>query len=221
MSDVKDEDIPDVYSQEEINQAREELKNLTPEDLLAMREELDRAYMNQNMPEAVAICFTEVFSSRGNKINITCRGMTGKQAIDELANTLRYARERYNMQVAHPAQTVTQVDDNEPRYVSDVPVSDVPMASVPVSLTVDEIQVTTITRERKRDGKGDFLRVRGGGYTKFGVPAYDNVFPKTFDITKLTYGVEALAPTGMGVAKVQADVDVSGHKSKAKVISFS
>ena len=215
MSDVKDEDIPDVYSQEEINQAREELKNLTPEDLLAMREELDRAYANQCMPEAVAICFTEVFSSKGNKINITCRGMTGKQAIDELANTLRYARERYNMQVAHTAQVVAQQEDNEPQYV------DVGQPQATSSMAVDDIQVTTITRERKRDGKGDFLRVRGGQYTKFGVPAYDNSYPKTFDITKLTYGVEVLAPTGMGLAKVQADVDASGHKSKAKVISFS
>ena len=221
MSDVKDEDIPEVYSQEEINQARDELKNLTPEDLLAMKEELDRAYMNQNMPEAVAICFTEVFSSKGNKINITCRGMTGKQAIDELANTLRYARERYNMQVAHPAQTVIEqspIDDNEPRYVSDVPQVAV---STNNNMVIDDIQVTTITRERKQDGKGDFLRVRGGGYTKYGAPAYDNIFPKTFDITKLTYGVEVLAPTGMGLAKVQALVDASGRKSKAKVISFS
>jgi hypothetical protein len=207
------EDIPEAYSQEEINSARDELKNMTPEDLLALKGELDRALTNITMPEAVSICFTEVFSSKGNKINITCRGTTGKHAIDELAETLRYARERYNMHVGRPQP---KQDDTEPQYV-DVPEE----AKSEVGVVVDDIQVTTITRERKRDGKGDFLRVRGGSYTKFGAPAYENFFPKAFDITKLTYGVEVVPPSGMTNAKVQAEIDSSGHKSKAKVTQFS
>jgi hypothetical protein len=214
MSDI-DEDISEGYSQEEINQARDELKNLTPEDYLALQGELIRAHANQNMPEAVSICFTEVFTSKGNRVSITCRGMTGRQAIDELADVLRYAREKYNMHVGHvPIQQPP--DESEPVYV-DVN----PAPTNATGTTVDDIQVTTITRERKRDGKGDFLRVRGGPYTKYGAPAYDNVFPKTFDITKMTYGVEAAPPTGMMNAKVQADVDQDGRKSKAKVITFS
>lgn len=222
MDDI--EDIPDAYSQEEINSARDELKSMTPEDLLTLKGELDRAYANQAMPEAVSICFTEVYTSKGNKINITCRGMTGKQAIDELADTLRYARDRYNMHVGHtqPQSMSQTVEESEPHYV-DIPV-EVGLytpSGAPSGTAIDDIAVTTITRERKKDGKGDFLRVRGGTYTKYGAPAYDNVMPKSFDITKLQYGIETLPPTGMTTAKVQAELDASGKKSKAKVIAFS
>ncbi len=43
MGDIDEEAI---YSQEEIDSAREELKSMTPEDLLTLKEDLDRAITN-------------------------------------------------------------------------------------------------------------------------------------------------------------------------------
>ena len=207
MSDNTQEDANPQFSKEEIEEAQNELGNMTPEDLLALREQADRAQANTVLPEAVAVCFTEVFTSRGNKVSITCRGVSGRHAIDELANTLRYAREKYGMLppnqptnlIQHPPQPP---DANEPVYVEESGGSDTTNVTYTPSVTTNaptysntgqpliDIVVTTITRERKRDGKGDFLRVRGGMYTKFGVPAYDNTWPQGFDINKMQYGVE-------------------------------
>lgn len=209
MGDIQEEDI---YEQAEINQAREDLKNMTPEDLLSLRGALDRAMANLTLPEAAAICFTEVYSATGNKINITCRGVSGKHALDDLADTLRYAKQTYNMDVASNRPVAPTAPTNEPQYVA-------PEETQSNTVVVD-IDVIGITRERKRDGKGDFLRVRGGVFTKFGAPAYDSVVPQTLDINKMTHGIEMSPPPGMTKAKVQAEM-IDGKYSHAKVISFS
>lgn len=205
-----------IYSQEEINAARDELKNMTPEDLLALRGDLNRALNNTTLPEAVSVCWTELYTAKGGKINLTCRGVSGRQALDELADAMRYARDAFGMTNLRPEAPV--IESTEPQYVSVGGVSETP---TPTNIKVDEISVTSITRERKRDGKGDFLRVKGGMYTRFGAPAYDQVYPQGFDITKLTYGIEVTPPVGMHNAKIQADVDQDGKLSHAKVIQFS
>lgn len=206
-----------IYSQEEINAARDELKNMTPEDLLALRGDLNRALNNATLPEAVSVCWTEVYTAKGGKINLTCRGVSGRQALDELADAMRYARDTYGMTNLRPEAPA--IESSEPQYV---PVGDAQPTINPVgNIKIDDIQITSITRERKRDGKGDFLRVKGGIYTRYGAPAYDNSYPQGFDISKLTYGIEVSPPVGMHNAKVQADVDQDGKLSHAKVIQFS
>lgn len=209
-----------IYSQEEINAARDELKDMTPEDLLTLRGELNRALNNVSLPEAVAICWTEVYSAKGNKINITCRGVSGQQALDELASTLRYARDSYGMATVRP-QAPESSGPQESQYVPLAENSESPvMPAVMPNVKLDDILITSISRERKRDGKGDFLRVKGGIYTRWGAPAYDNVYPQGFDITKLTYGVEVSPPQGMHTARVQAEVGQDGKLTHAKVIQL-
>ncbi len=208
MSDTQ-EDIITTYSPEEINSAMEDLKNMTPEDLLSLRGALDRAIENITLPEAVAICFTEVYTPSGTKISVTCRGVSGKNAIDELANTLRYIQQTYNMHTSHPVQS-------EPQYVQD---EQTVVPQVDPIKTVD-IDVIGISRERKQDGKGDFLRVKGGVFTRYGAPAYDNIFPKTLDITKLNYGVEMSPTPDLAHARVQYEVNKDGKMSHARVIQF-
>lgn len=209
-----------IYSQEEINAAREELKDMTPEDLLTLRGELNRALNNVSLPEAVAICWTEVYSAKGNKINVTCRGVSGQQALDELVNTLRYARDSFGLAPVRPQAQAPDQNPQPPeeaRYVPDAAES----SGMPTNIKTEDIAVTSISRERKRDGKGDYLRVKGGIFTLYGAPAYDNVYPQGFDIAKLTYGIEVSPPVGMRIARVQAEVNKDGKMSHAKVLSFS
>jgi hypothetical protein len=221
MGDIQDEDVPTIYSQEEINSAREDLKNMTPEDLLSLRGALDRAMANISMPEAVSIAFTEVYTQGGNKVNITCRGVSGRHAIDELADTLRYMREKYDMRskqerVAEKDTEIHYVPNVEDTNDASLPYAPQPTYSPQPTLgQIIDMAVVSITRERKRDGKGDVLHVRGGPYTKFGVAAYENVWPQTLDRNKFPYGQEITTiPSGMTNAKVNT------QKPGVKVVAF-
>lgn len=218
MGDIQDEDVPTMYSQAEINQAREDLKAMTPEDLLSLRGALDRAMANIALPEAVAICFTEVYTKGGNKVNITCRGTSGQNAIDELADTLTYVQQRYDMRAKQqPVQA-----PSEPVYVptgedtvQEAPLPFAPPAPQYAPAQIIDMPVVSITRERKRDGKGDVLHVRGGPYTKFGVAAYENVWPQNFDRNQYPYGMEITTiPAGMTNARVNT------QKPGVKVLMF-
>lgn len=204
------------YTKEELDEAKKELEQLTPEGLLNLKTQLSIAEDAVTLPEAPSIAFMELRAPSGSKINLTVRAGTGKYALDALAQAVAYARERYGMSTTGqpmsnaplPMNEINVMLDNEyPPLPNEEPTNMVAGQPIPTTATITtptinyststpsqpplvEIAVESITRERKRDGKGDFLRVRGGKFVKFGVPCYAEKFPQGLDVSKMQYGIE-------------------------------
>jgi len=203
------------YTKEEIDNAKKELAAMKPEDLLNLQTELEIAQDAVELPEAPAIAFMELRAPSGSKINLTVRAGNGKLVLDSLASAVAHARDRYGMVTVGTPMSQAPVPMEQPPLPNDespqVPLTSAPNTGTPqptyVPITIQsstiEIPVESLTRERKRDMKGDFLRVRGGRYTKFGVPCYPEHFPQGLDVTQMQYGVEFTnIPPSMKVAVV-------------------
>ena len=205
------------YTKEELDSAKKELEQLTPEDLLNIKTRLSIAEDAVILPEAPSVAFMELRAPSGSKINLTVRAVSGQRAIDALAQAVAYARERYSMSTTGQPTSTAPLPMTEPPHEEYLPPleGDIPpavitnappmvtiAASAPYSAaqptsvqgapqpTLVDIAVESITRERKRDGKGDFLRVRGGKFGRYGVPCYAEKFPQGLDVSKMQYGIE-------------------------------
>jgi len=74
--------------------------------------EIYGAFVRQPEPvftEAPAVVFTQLYGKKGGQViqfNLTCRGNTGTEAIDQIMAAIRYAGERYKLSVDRPDVSV-------------------------------------------------------------------------------------------------------------------
>lgn len=107
MTDQQQQPEPEPiseYTQEDILQAQEELKNLSPEEYLtlskyiqALEDELGKS--TQPLPEARVVMFTTVYSPKTGAIfHPTIRGNSLREVWDEMIAGLRYSKSRYGIE---------------------------------------------------------------------------------------------------------------------------
>lgn len=165
--------------------------------------------------EAPAVAWTNVFSKTGAKINITVRSTSATEALDELVEAVLYAKEKYNFEVMpHGAYVSTNG--------ASAPASDVPQAQ-PVQTSNGEvvtaqtktIAVETISKGFTPNGK-EYLLVKGNPFSKYGVKAWPETVPDTIDFAAMEAGKEYTAGEGMR----QAVVVLNDKGNPQKVVSF-
>lgn len=89
-----------AYTEEELQNATDELAKVTPEDYLAMVAYMRTLEEANTLPEAGSIIFTELKNPRsGAAYNITVRDMSPIGALRKLGEAVKYAKAKYGLVV--------------------------------------------------------------------------------------------------------------------------
>lgn len=238
-----------VYTDEELTRAEEELKALNPIGYLELIEYVHQLENQDGLPEAGGIAFCELYGPHGNKINVTARGPHPLVAAESLLKAVKLLADRYHFTPspvarelpAAPAalpvqsvtpQAVTQTPVLQPVYVNPAGQTVTPgqplgsvaqeqgqQAGNPLSQSLEIIPVKSVRHVISQDGSSHYVRAMGGRFTKFGVPAYDEVIPKSVQYMLYPVGVDYQTPPEMAFMTVEITKDKQNH-DKPKVIAF-
>jgi len=204
---------PENYTDEEIQQATAELGSMTPEALLELTRTIS-ALENVSLPEAGGIAWTELQTPRGAVINLTSRAHTPLQATENLLQAIKALNNKYHIlprlrgaqATPHIPETTVAVAPPPPAGVPTPPMpqwTTTPSTSLtpsaPVSSDAEVIAVDTIAYALTK-GNVPYVRVKGGHYAKWGVAAYPEVIPVGFDLGALNGKGEVPPPANMRLA---------------------
>lgn len=94
-TDLENEDDVDLApTPEELAEAKNQLEKMTPESFLYLVRKLEAYKKQEGFPEARSIGFTEFVSKQGIIVNITTRGASMEEVIDDIARGIHYAKTR-------------------------------------------------------------------------------------------------------------------------------
>lgn len=168
--------------------------------------------------EAPGIAWTTLYTKTGGKINLTIRALSGREALDELVETVVYAKEKYHFDVI-PVYPETKVTDEPPAPKGNsngkpIPVSQTKTTPANTGNADGETEVMTVEKFKKlvNDNGKTHLKVYGGKYMKFGVTAWPETVADLFDLDDYEIGKEYQWNT-------KARVLIVDGKAK-KVLSF-
>jgi hypothetical protein len=86
------------WPQDQLLKAQQELKDMQPADLLHLHQIVLTEHPEEYpYPEMLGIMFTTLVSPNGGKYNLTARGATASDAVDNLAIAVRYAQSKYKL----------------------------------------------------------------------------------------------------------------------------
>lgn len=205
--------------------------------LFQYQEALDRAN-SQRDGEAPGLAWMKLYTKKGAEITISVREPSATIALDQLVKVVAHAYTKYGMTSVRPAANpvIHYGPDNVPvverpgENVGNVPTMQAPVAgplqNAPTSQqppaaaagdNVERITIAKVAREVTKNGQDSYLRVFGGKYTKYGVPAYEEVIPAAIAPSFKNWPVKAeyAPPPGLKVAVIRTEGD-----GKRKVISF-
>lgn len=221
--------------------AEQELKQLTVDGYMQLKQYIQQLEDNVDFPEAPGIAFCELWGVHGGRINLTSRSITPISALDNLINAVKYA-ERYGLHptqqvlptpvpaVINPPAQVEQTPASQPVALSNeaVPVQAPQPQYVPVSAGAHDAQsypVASISHEISTNAT-HYLKVvtqPGTPYGTYGVSAWPEVFPKGFDINTLDSTrptKKYTPPPEMAYALIGKATDKQG-KERNRVFGFS
>ena len=183
------------------------LNQMTPEDYVDLQRFISAS--EEQLPEAPSSVNFRVRTKRGLDVQFTLRDWDENRL---LARLLPFAKlvdnalgiETSSSQAAEKAAPNPQ----EIRITSDVDPAIVDRPGVEM-FTVSSLEYS-FTR-----AKSPFLKVRGGRFTKWGYPAYNEVIPESVDYGKMEQGVE---DTNIPSELMYAYVDMNAERKK--IIAF-
>ncbi len=221
---------------EQLEQAKAELEQLTPEGYLEIKRYLQAIEDQASLNEAGGIAFCELWGEHGGRINITARAVSPVVALDNLILAVKYAA-RYNLRptqqilptpvpAAQPVEQApqpVQQSSAQPLIVIE-PAKPQPQY-VPIGSDAQAYPVASISHEVSTNGT-HYLKVitqPGTPYGVYGTSAWPESFPKGFDITAYDdsrptkkYG----PPPDMAYAVIGKVTSKDG-KERTKVLHFS
>lgn len=81
-------------NEQEIEQAKDRLMDMTPADLLTLERQLETHRSAAQLPEAGGIIFGTIYGQKnGAEFSITARGITARDALENLVEGLKYAKQ--------------------------------------------------------------------------------------------------------------------------------
>jgi hypothetical protein len=181
--------------------------------------------------EAGGVAWAEVFTGKGTKISLTERSVSSRTALDQLMRTMKYAVEKYGLHAGRlgagearstergSAQTTeqknVQVTSTGPRPQWFHPNTGEEHEVIPVQAIIRGVTLKT---------KEHCVKVRGGLYQKFPIPAYKECIPDGFDLESLSDASESTPPANMRWAVTDRQKDAQDAEGKPvyakKVIAF-
>jgi hypothetical protein len=220
------QEIEKQFSDDQIEQAEQEIEGLTPEMYLELMNQIACLEEQVHLPEAASSFNAKIYSKGGTEIQVTIRNANPTLGLQQMISTIGHAIQRYGMS-ARPPQTpsapaplsapaktpVTASPPANPALATPAPVPAQAQAGS-YGETVS-FQVSSVSHKVSDNGV-HYVLVKGGQYSKFGVKAYDNFVPVGVDFLSWAIGQEFGPPDSMRYAVVQ----ISEGKAK-KVVAFS
>jgi hypothetical protein len=170
---------------------------------------------DQNLHEAPAVAWTNLFTKTGGKINVTVRAFSAQEALDELVQAVLYAKETYHFDVVpYSYASSAPPVDTLPETLKPVPVQTEKTENG--TANTKTMEVDTIHKSLTENGK-PYLKVKGAPFSKWGVKAWPEVVPNSIDFDALETGKEYEAPDGMR----NAIIEMTEKGNPRKVIQFT
>lgn len=211
-----------AYSPEQLTAAKEELTKLSPQEWLELQTYVSGLEAQATLPEAGGVCYTTLVSPTGAEVNMTARASHPVEALRALMTGVRFAGDAYKLFPKRPrpvpttasapptqeasAQTTAQALPQRQIPLTQVGASPQPQATAQGQPGVIEvIEVKSVTKQVSPNGK-EYLNVKGGMYTKYGLKAWPEVIPPGMDLQNMAVGVEfTVIPDWMRYAAVSPD----------------
>lgn len=157
----------------ELEAAQAEIDLLDPKQWIAIVAHIRRLedVAKENMTEAPAIAWTNLYGPQGGQINITCRDITGELAYEELMKTVKYAMRDKNLQWSPVKQFPTSSQATTTATAADVaPSGD------------EKLKVESVTHTISKNGK-HYINVKtvDPRFNQYGVNAWPEVIPEDFE----------------------------------------
>jgi hypothetical protein len=235
---MTDQNVPSAQDeqteQEELEMAKAEIAQLTPEGYLELKRYIAALQDQQSLYEAGGIAFCELWGAHGGRINLTARGVSPIVALENLIRAVKYA-ERFNLkptQQMAPAPAPAPVQKApEPTVMFVAPQTQTAGSPQPVAqpqyvpLNAPDAQMYKVDHvvhdiSRNQIHYMTVVTQPGTPYGSYGATAWPESFPKGFDINTFEYKKPTSPPENMAYAMIGKYTDKQG-KERTKVFSFS
>jgi hypothetical protein len=217
MSDEQVSNAPDqsIYSPEELQQAAETIKSLTPEAYLEMLALIRSTDVQAILPEAGGYAFTDLYAPDGAVVKVGARSYHPIPAFKELMVSVEYCKRHSNLKsvpdtaptntpsaasVAQPASTAvapTTAPQKAPEssHVASPPREEPVYESVGEgqgSVSEQKLTVSLISKALTQGGNPYLLiKTREPQYAKYGIKAWPEVLPQELAFDAMQPGIEA------------------------------